>query len=56
MKLFDIKAALVLVTMLVVGTLVAGLTLAVGCTSPAALLAGGSAAWGVLSTLPSVLK
>lgn len=56
MKLFDIRAALVLVTMLEVAALAAGLTLAAGATWPTALLAGGGGALAVLGTLPSVLK
>ncbi|MFD8799955.1 hypothetical protein [Streptomyces atroolivaceus] len=56
MQLFDTKAALVLVAMLLAAAVTAGLTLAAGGTWPTALLAGGGAAWGVLCTLPSVLK
>jgi hypothetical protein len=56
MNLIDTKAALVLVAMLVVAALTASLALAAGGTWPAALLVGGGSAWGVLATLPSVLK
>ncbi|GAB3712533.1 hypothetical protein GCM10027598_19140 [Amycolatopsis oliviviridis] len=56
MELFDAKAALVLVMMLVVAAITAGLTIATGLTWPAALLAGGGSAMGVLATVPALLK
>ncbi|WP_160161134.1 hypothetical protein [Actinomadura sp. K4S16] len=56
MELFDPKAVLVLIAMILIAAITASLTLAAGGTWPTALLAGGGSAWTVLSTLPSILK
>ncbi|WP_344666483.1 hypothetical protein [Catenulispora yoronensis] len=56
MKIFDERIVFVLVAMLIVAALLTSLALAAGSTWPTALLAGGGGAWGVLSTLPSILR
>ncbi|GAA2030635.1 hypothetical protein GCM10009839_32970 [Catenulispora yoronensis] len=56
LKIFDERIVFVLVAMLIVAALLTSLALAAGSTWPTALLAGGGGAWGVLSTLPSILR
>lgn len=56
MRIFDTKAMLTLVLMLLIGAIATGLTLAAGGTWPAALLAGGGGALTAAATFPPLMK
>jgi hypothetical protein len=56
MKLFDTTVLLVLTLSLMIGAITTALTLAAGGSYPAALIAGGVAAWAVLTGLPQLMK
>ncbi len=56
MKLFDVTAVVVLTLSLMIGAITVALTLATGVGYPAALIAGGVAAWAVLTGLPRLMR
>lgn len=56
MKIFDVKAVVILGASLTTGAITVALTMAAGSGYPAALIAGGVAAWSVLTGLPKLMK